>query len=822
MAPFLRSKISRGSHKRPFLRFIFFIFFWIFSGILVFFIWLSSILPPLSSLKSLKHKSSIAILDNQGKLLTTYGDFHGDVVQAKNLPKHLIHALLAIEDRRFYQHFGVDPWGVLRALYSNFRSGHVRQGGSTITQQLARNFLQKEQWFTYKDRSFKRKICELILALKIEFSFSKEDILTMYLNTVYMGSGTWGIEAAAMKYFGRHAKDLRLYDAAVLMGLLRAPSKYSPSNNKKRSENRARQVLDAMVEGKFLTPEAAKVAMAIPSPLQKNLEEKSFLYFTDWVMDEIHDVVDTNQEDLIVTTTLNSDLQNIAHYQSQEVMKTYGQKWKAKEQAFVSMTPDGAVVAMIGGQNYAKSPFNRASQSFRQPGSAFKYFVFLTALEEGLTPDSLVSDIPVTLKKWRAKNFKYRSVGEIPLELAFAKSVNASAVRLIMQFGVRRVIEMARRLGIQAPIRPDQENYTLALGTMGTNLVDMVSAFGAMANKGRVVRAYGIQRIVTKKGQVIYERDQVLPDPVLDKEVVQEMRQLMKAVMTKGTGRLGQIPKMDLYGKTGTSNKGTDDRDLWKITIGYFPKGMHPQYPCLIAGAWTGNDDEKAMSHQNGGSPSLHMVRLFNASVFVYQMNHFQGENEELWKKKDYENIPGLNGTLDKKLLKDVPEDEGEGEEDDEDHENTRDNEEFLEKNSQENQEENQGEQEDIIEDTHIEDTDNTEDDFHDEGPEDNHPHEHKETPLNTSSSSANIETNEPMNPKPLSVKGSFHDPKIQEKIASHDPKDAKSPENPQKKNILEKNSPNHQESPQAFQGNQNTQGEERALSDFYRQVPAS
>lgn len=705
MVSFRASSSLKRPRKRPFFYFFLFFSFWIFLGLGALFFWLSSILPPLETLKNLKHKASIAVLDSEGKLLTTYGEFHGDQVHVKDLPKHVIYALLAIEDRRFYHHFGVDPLGIIRAAYSNFKSGQVRQGASTITQQLAKNFLQKEGWFTYKDRSLKRKICEFVLALKIEFAFSKDDILTMYLNTIYMGAGTWGIDAASLKYFGRHAKDLRLYDAALLMGLLRAPSKYSPSYHRKRSESRAKQVLDAMVEAKFLKPEAAKIAMSFSSPLQKNLQEQSFLYFTDWVMDEIQDLVDTEKEDLIVTTTLNSDLQNLANYQSQKVMENYGKKWKAKEQAFLSMTPDGAVVAMIGGRNYSKSPFNRATQSLRQPGSAFKYFVFLTALEEGMTPESFVSDVPITLDKWKAKNFKYRSVGEITLETAFAKSVNASAIHLIIKFGVRRVIEMARRLGIQGPIRPDQQNYTLALGTLGTNLVDMVSAFGAVANKGSVVRAYGIQRIMNKKNQILYEREKKPLEPVLDKEIVREMRQLMKAVMTKGTGRLGQIPKMDLYGKTGTSNKGSDDRDLWKITLGYFPKTIRPVYPCLISGAWTGNDDEKAMKHQNGGSPSLHLVHLFNTSAFVYQMNQFQEENQDLWKKQDYKNIPGLDGALDKKLLEDIPEDEGEGEDDEEENEeeeNTEeDNEENFESQNQDDQEDQGGDglqEEEILE----------------------------------------------------------------------------------------------------------------------------
>lgn len=583
-------------------------------------LWFGSDLPDIKDLNHLTRQPSIEILDSQGHSLASYGDFYGHAVRAEDLPDHVINALLAIEDRRFYSHWGIDPIGMTRALLRNMRDGRVVQGGSTITQQLAKNFLQSKKIYGPYDRSLKRKISEALLALQIERHFTKNEILTMHLNRVYMGSGTWGVDAAALKYFGRHAKELGLYESAVLMGLLRAPSYYSPARNQERSEGRAKQVLQAMVETGFISQEASIVAMAMPTPLASSARHYSARYFTDWVLDQLHDLVDTHTEDLVVKTTLDLSLQRIAEREAKKVMASQGVLWKASQIALVSLQFDGAVKAMIGGMDYRQNSFNRATQALRQPGSAFKYFVFLAALEEGYTPSSYVSDAMVDLQGWKAKNFKYKSRGQISLKEAFAKSVNSVAIRLMMDVGLSKVIGMARRLGITSPIPPKNRNYSLALGTAGISLLEMTGAFSAIAYEGRKVIPYGIQEIRNKKKEVLFQHSAPQDDYVLDQETLKEMQSLMTHVMTAGTGRLAQIASVPTMGKSGTSNTGKDDRDLWFIAM----------TPDLVTGVWSGCDDESPMPHQTGGSPSLHLWKAFNASILKHKAKPEPIEEEPL------------------------------------------------------------------------------------------------------------------------------------------------------------------------------------------------
>lgn len=572
------------------------------SGIIL---WFGSELPNIEELSKLPRHPSIMVYDSRGQFLASYGDLYGNPIRVEDLPPHVINALLAIEDRRFYHHWGIDPIGMVRAFKRNMEAGGVVQGGSTITQQLAKNFLQSKKLYSYQDRSLKRKIAEAILAFRIERKFTKNQILTMHLNRVYMGAGTWGIDAAAMKYFGKHAKDLGLYEASVLMGLLKAPSRYSPASNHERSEGRAQQVLQAMVEAGFISQEAAVAAMAMPVPLAMNTHKNSARYFTDWVTEQLPELMDTGSEDLEVFTTLDLAMQRIAERRAEEVMRSKGAQWGAQQIALVSMKPDGAVKAMVGGMDYKNSPFNRATRSLRQAGSTFKYFVFLTALEEGYTPGSVVDDTPVVIGDWKPKNFRYKARGGMSLREALARSVNAVSIRLAMDVGVSKVIAMARRLGITSPL---PRNLTLALGTGGVTLLEMTGAFAVIAHEGYKVKPYGITLVKNRKGQILYQYKAASSEQLIDDESLEEMKEMLEGVVDYGSGRLAKIPSVSIMGKTGTSNKGKDDRDLWFIAM----------TENLVTGVWSGCDNEKAMPHQNGGSPALHLWREYNSDVLRY------------------------------------------------------------------------------------------------------------------------------------------------------------------------------------------------------------
>ncbi len=577
-----------------------------FMGIIL---WFGSDLPDIDGLMHLSRRPSIEILDIHGHSVATNGDLYGQPIAAEDLPPHIIQALLAIEDRRFYQHMGVDPIGILRAAYVNFRAGRTVQGGSTITQQLAKNFLQSKKFYSYSDRSYARKISEILMSFQIERRFTKNQILTMHLNRVYMGSGTWGIDAAALKYFGRKAQELNLYEAALLMGLLQAPSLYSPARNQARSEIRAQKVLDAMVNAGFIKEEEADAAMAMPSALATSARQESGRYFADWIMDQLQEVVATQSQDLIVTTTLSLPVQRIAERQANRVMESYGKARKADQMALVSMDATGAVQAMVGGMNYKTSSYNRATQALRQSGSAFKYFVYLAALEVGYSTETRISDLPITFGKWTAQNFRYTSTGSISLRNAFAKSVNAVAIRLATRVGIPRIVRMARKLGIESAIPDHCKNYTLALGTSGVHLLELTGAFAVILNQGYPVKPYGILAVHNRKKECLYKHDgKRIDEPVLEPEVLEDMKVLLKEVFRSGTGRLAAFGSMPLMGKSGTSNKGKLDRDLWFIA-------MTPKY---VTGVWTGCDDEKGMVPLKNGSPSLHLWKNFNLILDQY------------------------------------------------------------------------------------------------------------------------------------------------------------------------------------------------------------
>ena len=537
-------------------------------------------LPPFDLINKFERRASLVFLDPAGETIATYGDLHGGLVRLDEMPPWLPMAVLATEDRRFYSHFGIDPQGLARAALANFRAGRVVQGGSTITQQLAKNV------FLTNERSAERKIQEMLLAFAIERRFSKEDILTVYLNRVYLGAGTYGVEAAAQRYFGKSARAVNAHEAAIMAGLLKAPSRLAPTANLARARTRGAEVLDNMVEAGFLTPAQRLAAGALPVGTAGVVAaQRGGRYFSDWLAESVQGFVGNQERDLVVVTTLDTRLQRAAEAALEDILAREEAKVEVHQGAFVLMRPDGAVQAMVGGRDYARSAFNRAVDARRQPGSAFKAFVYLAAAEQGLRPDERIADTPLQVGTWRPRNFDNRVSGEISMREAFARSVNTSAVRVAQRVGIDSVARTARALGIASPI---QRNLSSALGSSEVNLLEITGAYAAFANGGNGVLPYAIAEIRDTAGTVLYRRQGSGPGPVMSQPALATMTDLMQAVVVSGTGRAAAFDR-PAAGKTGTTN---DYRDAWFV-------GFTADY---VAGAWFGNDDGEEMERTTGGS----------------------------------------------------------------------------------------------------------------------------------------------------------------------------------------------------------------------------
>lgn len=571
--------------------FILFIWFSFFGGCVV--LWYSYDMPDITKLQQTERRPSLTILAKDGTKLATYGDLHSQPVDIKTLPPHIIQAFLAIEDHRFYSHFGVDIIGLLRAVWINYRAGHVVQGGSTITQQLAKNFLQSQGLYGVNDRSFRRKIQEALLAIWLEYKFTKNQILTIYLNRVYLGSGTFGLAAASQHYFGKLPQDLTLYEAAVIAGLLKAPSKYSPSNNPHLADQRAAQVLENMAKEGFISEDLKEASLALASSTTDHFRGSAIRYFTDWIVDILPAHVKGVDKDLIITTTLDPNLQFLAESKLQEVLQEYGEAAKASQMSLVSMTHEGAIRALVGGANYKKSQFNRVTQALRQPGSSFKLILYLAALEAGMTPMSLVNDNRVRIGSWSPRNYKYQSRGQISLQDALAYSVNSVSAWLGKKIGLPRIVQTARRLGMKYPM-PD--NLTIVLGTGDTTALELTAVYAVIARKGLSVTPYAILKVTDQGGNLLYSYQAPPPQRIVEASVAQSLTQMMQAVMTYGTGKKAAIDR-PTAGKTGTTQL---DKDSW--FIGFTPE--------LVTGVWSGNDDNTPMNPKPG-SPSVKLWRLF-------------------------------------------------------------------------------------------------------------------------------------------------------------------------------------------------------------------
>ena len=542
--------------------------------------WVGAHLPPIQSLEIPKRPPSIQIVDMDGHPLARRGDMAGAVIALKDLPRYVPRAFVAIEDRRFYEHFGIDPFGIARALVANVLHFGVAQGGSTITQQLAKNL------FLTQERTIYRKLQEAMLALWLERKLSKAQILELYLNRVYFGDGAYGIDQAAQRYFGKHAKDLNVAEAALLAGLVKSPSRLAPTRNFDAAERRARIVLAAMTELGFISKRSEKLALANPPHIAPRSGNDSVNYVADWVMDGLNDILGHIDQDIVVRTTIDAGLQAAAEKALDDELAQKGAKFKVTQGALVSMTPNGAVRALVGGRDYAKSQFNRAVAAKRQPGSSFKPFVYLTALEWGMTPDTVRNDAPISVHGWRPENYEHNYLGPVTLTQALALSLNTVSVRLTMEVGPPAVVRTAHRLGIASHLEP---NASIALGTSEISLLELTGAYAPFANGGYSARPHVIETIKTAKGKLLYARLRQSPARVIDDRYVGMMNHMLRQTLIMGTAKHASLPGWPAAGKTGTSQ---DFRDAW--FIGYTTH--------MVTGVWLGNDDGTPTRHVTGGS----------------------------------------------------------------------------------------------------------------------------------------------------------------------------------------------------------------------------
>jgi penicillin-binding protein 1A len=541
-------------------------------------IWVGAHLPPIQSLEIPKRPPTIQIVGLGGREIATRGDMPGSSVPLRELPPYLPKAFIAIEDRRFYHHFGIDPIGVARAVYANVMRRGVAQGGSTITQQLAKNL------FLTQERTLERKIQEVVLALWLERKYSKKQILEVYLNRMYFGAGAYGVDAAARRYFDKSARHVTLAEAAVLAGLVKSPSRLAPTRNPDGAERRAQLVLDAMADTKVISPAAAKAALRRPVTVAAQ-GASSANYVADWIMDVLNDRVGRIEEDLIVETSIDPTLQAAAEAALTDELAQKGAKYGVGQGAIVTMSPDGAVRALVGGRDYGESQFNRAVSAKRQPGSAFKPFVYLAALERGLTPDTVREDRPIQLKGWKPENYKHEYYGRVTLTQALARSMNTVAVRLTLEVGPKAVTKTAYRLGIASKLEP---NASISLGTSEVSLMEMVGAYAVFANGGFAVAPHVIDRVRTANGKVRYVRERRSFGRVVDPRAIAMMNTMMRETVRNGTATRASVPGWVAAGKTGTSQ---DFRDAW--FIGYTSH--------LITGVWFGNDDGSPTRKMTGG-----------------------------------------------------------------------------------------------------------------------------------------------------------------------------------------------------------------------------
>ena len=537
---------------------------------------------------------AVVFLDRYGQEIGRRGIRHDDSVKLEEFPDHLIKAALATEDRRFFEHWGIDPIGTFRALTVNARGGGVVQGGSSITQQLAKNL------FLSNERSLERKIKEAFLALWLEFHLSKNEILKLYLDRAYMGGGTHGVVAAAEYYFGKSVKDLTLAESAMLAGLFKAPTKFAPHINLPAARARANDVLSNMVEAGFLTEGQIQTARRNPATPVDRRRETTPDFYLDWAFNEVKTLSADGKlgsdRVLIVKTPLDMAVQQRAEQALEDLLRQYGRQYDADQGAMVVMDVDGAVRAMVGGRDYGQSQFNRATDALRQPGSSFKPFVYATALTVNprLRPTSTVVDAPICIGNWCPSNYNRSFSGAMPLTSALARSINSIPVRMSLEIGRGNakagravIIDLAKKMGLTSDLK---DSTSLPIGSAEVTVLDMTASYAVFANGGKRATPYASQEIQNSQGEVIYRHDRDAPQPqVLQTRVIADMNLMLSKVVEEGTGKRAALEGIRSAGKTGTTNA---YRDAWYV--GYTGN--------LVAGVWFGNDDHTSTNNMTGGT----------------------------------------------------------------------------------------------------------------------------------------------------------------------------------------------------------------------------
>lgn len=580
------------------------------AAIAAFNIYLAS-LPPISNFDDIKPNPVTTIYSSDGEVIKTFTAFKFEKVSIDKIPEYLKQAVIATEDKNFYRHRGFDTIGIIRSTLANILSGQVKQGASTITQQLARIL------FLSNERTFDRKIKEIIIAYRIENTISKEEILEMYLNSVYLGSGVYGVSSAARTFFDKDLSQLTLAEQALIAGLPQAPSIYSPFANQKAGLKRRDQVLRRMVRNKYITPEQMEQAKNEPLKLSNKPRIYSYNkapYFIDFVLNELKNIGFEEQEisqgGLKIYTTLDYKSQNVAQYTASTALIKAGLTKPTNQIALFSFSPTtGRIYAYLGGKNYEQSQYDRVTKAVRPSGSSFKPFVYTTALQQGVGVDDIIEDTPLTVQNWSPKNYGKKYRGKITIWQALAISSNVAAVRLIKKSGVDAVIQTAREMGITTPLASDM---TIALGSNGVKLYDMVVSYGAFANGGFRVRPYCVERVENSRGVTIYENSGPKIVKVINFETAAGMTYMLRKVVEVGTGRAADFAP-NVAGKTGTTN---DYRDAW--FVGYTPD--------IVTGVWVGNDNNSKLPGITGGSMPARVfadymktaVQNFPKSVFDY------------------------------------------------------------------------------------------------------------------------------------------------------------------------------------------------------------
>lgn len=558
------------------------------------FIWVASDLPNPEELWKKTDRPSITFIDINGQIIERRGAADAPPVDLKSLPKYVPEAVMAIEDRKFYRHLGVDITGIVRAMVVNIKAGRVVQGASTLTQQLAKNL------FLSSDQNLKRKAQELLLSLWLESRFTKDQIMALYLARVYFGAGAYGIEEASERYFNKSPSELTISEAALLAGLLKAPSKYNPVSSTKRAAERATIVLDVMEKEGVITHEQRLLAVKTPLRFVENARGSNIGYFLDWIEPLVGAQIGEPTEDIIVETTLDARHQAYAEDAISQEFNANHKALNMGQAALIAIAGDGGVRALVGGRSYNESEFNRVIDAKRQPGSSFKPFVYLAALERGETPYSVRVDRPIKIGDWSPQNYDGAYRGAMPLVSAFAQSINTIAVLLAEEAGRDAVVRVARRLGIRTRLDPQP---TLALGTEVLTPIELTSAYVPFCNGGAAITPFGFKRIRTRTGKIIWERSVPSPRRVIDENNLRNMNLMFKRVVEAGTARSAQLGTHMVGGKTGTTS---DYRDAWFIgfTAGY------------TTGVWVGNDDFKTrMNKVTGGSAPARIWKSFMANA---------------------------------------------------------------------------------------------------------------------------------------------------------------------------------------------------------------